>query len=393
MIVQTERVSRAVLTSGIGRRLLFVGASTTPVCGVRDYARVVGEALRETGADVEFVWWERDEGSLPSTRSEWAAWLERVASATRDRRPDWIVWHYSAFAWGARGIPYLAPGTARRLCRLDVPILLLAHELAFPFGRAGWKGRVWATSQRLALVRAVRVSSAVIVTTEERLRWLRTRRWLPERPGRFVPVCSNVPPASRPAEREGGLVVGIFGFGVEGALVRETMEAIADLRANGIDVSARLIGAPGETGAASDRWRAAAARAGVADGLAFTGVLPADRLADALAGSDVLLLPDPGGPSARKGTLAAGLALGCPVVAADGPERWEPLVENRAVVLSRQSAEGLSRSLESLLSDPRERRAQADRGAAFYSAWMAPHVICRELCALMATAISEAVPA
>jgi glycosyltransferase involved in cell wall biosynthesis len=188
-------------------------------------------------------------------------------------------------------------------------------------------------------------------------------------------------------------VAGVFGFGIEGSLARETMQAIADLRANGIDVSALLIGAPGETGPAPDRWRAAARKADVADGLAFTGVLPPDRLADTLAGSDVLLLPDPGGPSARKGTLAAGLALGCPVVAADGPERWERLVENRAVVLSGPSADGLSRSLAALLGDPRERRAQADRGAAFYRAWMAPHVIGEELRTLMAAPSPAAVAA
>ena len=327
MSVQADRTPPLVRAGGEAPRLLVVGASTDPVCGVRDYARVVGDALRKTGAEVEFAWWERDlEWSLRSTRSAQKAWLEQVADRVRCGRPDWIVWHYSVFAWASRGIPLLTSGTARGLGRLGVPILLIAHELVFPFARLGWKGSIWAATQRFGLLWPVRASRAVIVTTQDRLGWLESRRWLPTRPARFLPVCSNLPTvAARPSD---GDVAGVVGFGTERALAQETMQALARLRTDGIDLHARLIGAPGDVGDQADRWRAAAREVGMDGRLEFTGVVPAQALATFLTEAEVVILPDPGGPSSRRGVVAAALALAKPLVAVDGPERWQELVDD-----------------------------------------------------------------
>jgi len=385
VISDAHRASSSLDSREESLRLLVVGASTTPVCGVRDYAQVTGRAFRETGADLEFVWWERNTGwSRSRTLSERAAWLEQVADASA-RRPDRIVWHYSVFAWGTHGVPTLVPGTARGLSRLGVPILLVAHELVFPFGRGGIRGRVWATTQRSALMWPLRVSNAVVVTTEDRLRWLQTRRWLPERPARFLPVCSNVPPGDSSsqthssAQSSRALVVGVFGFGAVGALARETMDAVARLRADVGEVRALLIGAPGEKGADADRWRASASEAGIPDALTFTGVLPLEELARALAGVDVLVLPDPAGPSSRRGTVAAALALAKPTVAVDGPERWEQLVEERALALARPSSEGLAEVTGSLIRSRDRRRALGAQAGAFYERLMAPNILAREM--------------
>src|SRR5262249_43166553 len=172
MIVEEHRASHRTRAGGASLRLLVVGASTTPVCGVRDYSRVVGDALRKAGVDVEVVWWERDpQWSVTRTLSEEETWLEQGEVRARSEHPDRIVWHYSVFAWAVAGVPLLAPGAARRLGRLGVPILLVAHELTFPFGRRGWKGTLWATTQRLALVWPLQASRFVVVTTEERRRW------------------------------------------------------------------------------------------------------------------------------------------------------------------------------------------------------------------------------
>jgi hypothetical protein len=385
VISDAHRTSSSLERREQSLRFLVVGASTTPVCGVRDYAQVTGGALQETGAELEFVWWERDAGwSRSRTRSERAAWLEQVA-APSGRRPDWIVWHYSVFAWGIHGVPTLVPGTARILSRLGVPILLVAHELVFPFGRGGVKGRVWATTQRPALTWPLRVSAAVVVTTEDRLRWLQTRRWLPTRPARFLPVCSNVPSGHSSsqtrssAQSSRALVVGVFGFGAVGALARETMGAVARLRADGSEVRALLIGAPGEKGADADRWRASASEAGMPDALTFTGVLPLGELARALAGVDVVVLPDPAGPSSRRGTVAAALALAKPTVAVDGPERWEQLVQQRALAIARPSSEGLAEVIGSLIRSRNRRRALGARAEAFYERLMAPNILAQEM--------------
>lgn len=382
MIVEEDRASHRTRARGAGPRLLVVGVSTTPVCGVRDYSRVVGNALQDAGMDVEVVWWERDpRWSVTRTLSEQQAWLEQVEVRARSEQPDWIVWHYSVFAWAVAGVPLLAPGAARRLGRLGLPILLVAHELTFPFGRRGWKGLLWATTQRLALVWPLHASRFVVVTTEERRRWLESRRWLPSRPVRCLPVCSNLPAVAGPPST--GPVAGVVGFGTEGALAGETMQALARLRADGIDVRALLVGAPGEVGTAPDRWRAAAREARMTDALEFTGVLPAPELAAALAGTEVVILPDPGGPSSRRGVVAAALALAKPTVAVDGPETWQALVESGALSLASPSAEGLAEVLTTLLRDDERRRAMGARAAEFYERRMAPRVLATALRTLL----------
>jgi glycosyltransferase involved in cell wall biosynthesis len=357
-------------------RLLVIGTSASEACGVRDYAQVVGRALRDQGAHVELQWWEQDvRWSLRTAIEEHSRWLTRVAASVRASSPDWIIWHYSVFLWGASGIPYLAPRTARRLGQMGVPVLLVAHELAFPFGRGGWKGRLWAASQRVALSWPIRVSSAVVVTTEERLRWLNSRRWLPGRRARFLPVCSNVSVDGIRGNPAGELVLGVFGFGAPETLAFETTSAVARLRSAGIDARLLLVGAPGEKGQQADRWRAAAEQAGVSEVFAFTGVLPLEELARELDGSDIVVLPDRGGPSSRKGTVAAALALGKAAVAVQGPEQWAELVEDKALVLVEPSCHALAQALGELARSAELRRTQGRRAAAFYERRMTPALL------------------
>jgi len=362
--------------SSVAGRLLVIGTSASEACGVRDYAHVVGRALREQGAHVEVEWWEQDvRWSFRTALEEHSRWLTRVAASVRTSSPDWIIWHYSVFLWGASGIPYLVPRTARRLGRTGVPILLVAHELAFPFGRGGWKGRIWAASQRVALSWPIRVSSAVVVTTEERLRWLNSRRWLPGRRARFLPVCSNVCVDGIRSHSASELVLGVFGFGAPETLAFETTSAVARLRSAGIDAHLLLVGAPGENGQQADRWRAAAEKAGVSEVFAFTGVLPLEELARELSGSDIVVLPDRGGPSSRKGTVAAALALGKAAVAVKGPEQWAELVDDKALVLVEPNCHALAQAFGELAGSDELRRAQGRRAAAFYERRMTPALL------------------
>ena len=361
-------------------RLLVIGTSRGEVCGVRDYGHVVGRALRDEGAQVEFDWWEQDSAwSVGRTVGEHSSWLQRLDASVRASSPEWIVWHYSVFAWGTGGIPYLAPRTAARIRRLGVPIVLVAHELAFPFGRAGWKGFLWAATQRVGLTWPVHASKCVVVTTEERLRWLRSRWWLSTRRACFLPVCSNVSANGSVREAGSDVVLGVFGFGSPDTLARETTRAVARLRSDGIDARLVLVGAPGPGGREADRWRSAAEDAGLGDALAFTGVLSPESLGRELQAADILVLPDRGGPSSRKGTVAAALALGKPAVAVDGPDRWGDLVADDAVALAEPSADGLANALRRLARSSDDRRAQGERAAAFYHLHMTPAHLAKEL--------------
>jgi glycosyltransferase involved in cell wall biosynthesis len=364
-------------------RIAVVGASSAPICGVRDYARVTGEAFAGLGVGVTMLWWERDDSwGVRKTLVEARRWLNEVDEAVERDRPDWILWQYSVFTWGLRGIPFLAPIAARRLRRTGRPLVPVLHELAFPFARGGLRGVAWAIAQRVALILVGRRSGAAIVTTEERARWLRSRRWIPRRPVTFLPVCSNLPLASLRYRTTQTPSVGIFGYAAEGSLIDEVVGAFVRVSDAGTRVRLVLIGAPGDTGAIADGWRRSASRQGFTL-LEFTGVLAAPELATTVAATDVVLLADDGGPSARKGTLAAALALGKPIVAVDGPERWDSLVEEQAVQLASPTAEAIAAVLQPLLRDATARERQGARAAAFYRRWMTPERLARETLALL----------
>jgi glycosyltransferase involved in cell wall biosynthesis len=151
------------------------------------------------------------------------------------------------------------------------------------------------------------------------------------------------------------------------------------MKENGIGLRVLLLGAPGEHGPHAERWRAAAREAGMVDALEFTGVIGASDLASALAATDVVILPDLGGPSSRRGVLAAALALGKATVAVDGPERWQELVDAGAVSLAPPNIEGLAEAVRRLLETGNERGELETRAKAFYDLRMSPTVLAREL--------------
>ncbi|HVS84791.1 MAG TPA: glycosyltransferase [Gaiellaceae bacterium] len=340
-------------------RLLVIGASSTDACGVRDCASVLEPELRELGAEVETLWWDR----LREPSAD--AWLKRL----RERRADAVLWHYAPTPYGPHGVPTLAPrvaAAARRAGAVAVPFL---HELAYDFGRRGWRGFTHAVSQRAALVPVVRAAAGCLVTTEDRLEWLRSRRWLPARPLAFTPVPANVPSAAGPPARSNGhLRIGVFGFrsggGVDPGVVVEAVSAIPDARLV-------LVGAPGPASPEGRSWLATATDRACA--LEFTGVLEPEPLAAALAGLDIVVSADPAGPTPRKGSVAAALALGRPVVALDGPSTWRPLVDEGGVVVA--ARERLAEALSDLAASAELRARSGELGREFYARTLSARVV------------------
>ena len=143
------------------------------------------------------------------------------------------------------------------------------------------------------------------------------------------------------------------------------LDAVRLLRDRGSQVELLLLGAPGRDSQAAENWLSKARVRGVERALSFSGVLPAADLSNALAACDVLLHPEPGGPTSRKGTLAASLASGSAVVALDGPRGWSELVRSEAVLVVRPTAVALGDALAGLLEDDAPREALGARGAAF----------------------------
>jgi glycosyltransferase involved in cell wall biosynthesis len=154
-------------------------------------------------------------------------------------------------------------------------------------------------------------------------------------------------------------------FGYPQSSARAVTTAVARLRASHAKTELWLLGAPGADSPVGRRWRLAAYAAGVQDVLRFSGILDAIVLADQIRSCDLCVFDDVGGPSARKTTLAAMLALGRPVVAIDGPNTWSTLKDEHAVRLVANGA-ALGDALIELTHDARARERLGRQAFAFY---------------------------
>ena len=348
-------------------RLAVVGVSPSRTCGVRDHARVLSEALVGHGVLPTWHWLGREASTPLGARAEVSAWASALPGQLQEESAEAILFHYSVFSYGYRGFPLFVRPVLRELRRSGLPVVTVLHEFVYPWRRGGLRGKAWALSQAAALRGVMRSSAAVLVTAPVRAEWLAARRWLPARTVRLAPVFSNLPaPSDGAAAGTGGPpTVGLFGYGYEGAAIAIALDAMRLLDDRGTAPRLRLLGAPGAGSPAGERWLAGARERGIEGTLSFSGVLPAQDLADELAACDVLLHLEPSGPTSRKGTLAASLASGTAVVAIDGPRRWPELSAAGAALTVTPTPSGLADGIAMLLEDATHRRQLGERGAAF----------------------------
>ncbi|HEV2974345.1 MAG TPA: glycosyltransferase family 4 protein [Solirubrobacteraceae bacterium] len=365
-------------------RVAMIGVSIDDPCGVRDHAVLLARALAREGVSSSSHWLSRDAATLAGGRAELAAWTTRLASELEQARPDALLLHYSVFAFSHRGVPLFVGPILAALRARDAPLVCVMHELAYPWRLGGVRGKVWAATQRVALIAVIRDSASLVVTAEARARWLRSRRWLPRRPVLTAPVFSNLPqaiavegatgPATPTPHDDVGAAsgatapkatLGLFGYVHEGVARETVLDALRLLHGRGSGVALLLLGAPGSGGPTGAAWIDAARARGVAELVGFSGRLPAQELADSLARCDVLLFTERGGPTSRKTTLAASLASGRPVVALDGASTWRELASARGAVIVAPDPHALADTIVGLLADGATRARQGERGRAF----------------------------
>ncbi|MBI4505948.1 MAG: glycosyltransferase, partial [Chloroflexi bacterium] len=139
-----------------------------------------------------------------------AAGLRAAVDVLRQQRPTAVLWQYNPFSYGRKGLCLeyaLLPWLVRRAT--DAPVVVTLHELAYPWGRGGWRGLVWAAVQRLQLAAVARTASALVVTTGARATWL--RQYGPRARVARIPVGSSLP-AVRLAEGAPQAVRARFGL-------------------------------------------------------------------------------------------------------------------------------------------------------------------------------------
>lgn len=382
------------MTAGRARtgRVIVAGLVPPGPSGMRDYGDLVAGELGRRGLDAETWWIENDGVTFPhavgaSMRALWAAARERPGSV--------VVWNYSPFAYAFRGIPLPGVLVGLVLRARRATVVTVFHEIAYPWGRRGLAGRLFAVSQRAALAPILAGSHGFLVTTEERATFV--RRWARlHRAGatRVAPVFSTVgrgaPPGPAP-QRVGR--IGVIGYGGDGARPELFFAAIGRAGLHPDEGRVVLVGAPGPHSEAGQAWVGAARRAGLEPMVEFSGVLSVDRLSSCIAGCDLIALVDEEGPTSRRTMLAAALAHGRPVVATDGPNRWETPVREAALAVAPADPEALGALIRRLSEDPAERAAMGARAFAFYEREMSLGRTCDVLCALVSDLAPEPAPA
>ena len=178
--------------------------------------------------------------------------------------------------------------------------------------------------------------------------------------------------------------LGIIGFGSDGVQSDLLFAALRELELHE-DLSIVFLGAPGSESKQGKRWMALAGAAGMSDAVKFTGVLPLEELGAHLRSCDLVLLLDEEGPSSRRTMLAAALAHGRPVVCTDGPNRWQSLIRDGAVVVVPPNAAELRKTIRRLLADTAERTGLGARAVEFYGREMSLERAAEAVSAVLAT--------
>ena len=339
------------------------------------------QAMSQKNVSPSLHWLTREQSSLPAARAEFSTWTRRLSRELDEDPPDAVLMHYSVFSYSHRGLPVFVHRTLRALHPARIPLLVMMHELAYPWRYSGWRGDLWALTQRALLIDVMRACRGAIVTADVREQWLASRVWLPSRRVLVAPVFSNLPaptaqPApsaqlapsthsAQPAGEHSGATIGLFGYSYEGASLSLVLDALGLLRDRGVRAQLRLLGAPGSSSDAGRAWLVAARDRGLESSISFSEPLPAQELSDVLAACDVLLFADAAGPSSRKGSLAGALASGSAVVALHGPNTWQRLLDARAACVVALTPAALAQAVGDLLSDEQARAALGARGRAF----------------------------
>lgn len=286
--------------------------------GVGDFTRSLAEKLREHGQEVHILSRAGSSGEFLNVSSVrgWGAWrLPAIRGWARRHNLDLINLQYQTAAYDMSPFIHFLPAV------VGLPLVTTFHDLRYPylFPKAG-RLRDW------IVMRLARKSAGVICTNHEDDRRLAR---LPNR--RLIPIGSSIPKASRgscqssaPLKPAGtnanAFVIGHFGFINALKGLDDLIDAIAKLRADGLDL--RLVFIGGRRNAVESAADAAyhseleehIERLGLADAVTWTGYLPDHEVGAWLRAVDLVALPYIDGASYRRSSLMAAIHSGCAIL-------------------------------------------------------------------------------
>jgi len=353
-------------------RIAFITGEFQPLQGgLGDFTRELARACQAAGHEAHIL--TRTAPGAPAHESldgvsvhrlvagwGWAAWRQ-TAGFARQVRPDVVNLQYQAAAYQMHPAINLLPAALSK----RAPVVVTFHDLRAPylFPKAG-------PLRRQAILIMARAARAVIVTNVEDEDTLR-RAGLAQ--VFRVPIGSNIAPAriegfdrgawlrARGAP-ESALTVGYFGFLNESKGGETLIRALAEVRAQGLDVKLVLIG--GQTGDSDPtnqryarRLMELAGALGAQAHIIATGFLDPGGVSAAFAACDCMALPYRDGASLRRGTLMAALAHGSAIVTTTPRVALPELQDGEnALFVPPDDPPALAAAIQRALTDPALRR-------------------------------------
>jgi len=344
--------------------IVLLGKRDEPTDAVEEYCEFLGKALCARGIELELV-------RVPWPERGWQAALSELRRRAAGWRGKWVLAQYTALAWSVRGFPLRFIRVMKMLHEAGARLGVVFHDVE-PYSGERAVDQVRRRAQLHTMQRALHYADLAVFTVA-----LSAVSWLHDSPSKaiFIPVGANLPPVSPAlsesvARKVGRLCVAVFGITGGAAGRREATQVVEAVRFAAMKMGELRLHAFGRH--AND------CEAQLREGLRDTpvqvdveGVLPRERVVEALTAADVMLFVR--APiSSRRGSAIAGIACGLPVIAYGGSDTAAPVTDAGVVLVDKEKQAALGEALVRVLEDSGYRDALAKRSQAVqarYFAW------------------------
>jgi glycosyltransferase involved in cell wall biosynthesis len=326
-----------------GKAILLLGRRDEPTDGVADYCEMLREASLRRGLSFEIA-------QVPWAEKGWDAALAELRSRASEWYDRWVFLQFTTLAWSRRGFPLRAPGVLDILEECGARPGVVFHDI-LPLRGSGLVGQAREYCHLHVMRRLYAHSKLSVFTVPiDKITWLPPKH----KKAVFIPVGSNFPQVNRKIEDSDGLhstifTVAIFGItgGARGAEeVEDIAYALKSVQPKGVRLRLMAIG----RGSADFEGALREALNGSGVELSVPGLMPADELAQALAGAQLLLCVR-GHVSSRRGSAIAGILCGLPIVGYRGPETDFPITEAGIKLVEMRDRKGLAETLSQVLTN------------------------------------------
>ena len=363
-------------------RVCLVCATFPPeVCGVGDFTFQLARALGEAGIEVSVVTSDRglpeESNQAPPgivVRRPVASWtlrqLPTLVRTLRAGRYDLVHVQYTSNLYGRRTLAInLMPCLAARFLRMPILVTFMEFYMPMSHGLHELLAGVYERAKDTLLLWS---STGVIVTLPNRARrlcrlfpWLRRRvHILPS--GANLELGETVPDDRERGRRHFGigpteLVIGSFGVLHTDKRYELLFRVARRLLDQGHQIRLLLIGSYSDDHPYYRYLTQCVSDLGLGSCVIWTGFGSPTEVSHWLLATDIYVMTDLGGASARKSSLITALAHGLPTVSTRGADTEAEFVDGEGIVLvdARDEEESLVHHLDRLLKDPEERRRLA----------------------------------